>query len=79
MGRRPRLDLLLRRQPAHHSRVCRSDGGTDRARRGKVLVTRTEDGKEKKIYVDVKEILGGGQRDFALQAFDVVFVPESIL
>ncbi len=59
--------------------IAQAGGFTDRARRGKVLVTRTEDGREKKIYVDVKEILGGGQKDFALQAFDVVFVPESIL
>ena len=59
--------------------IAQAGGFTDRARRGKVLITRTEDGQEKKIYVDVKDILGGGQRDFALQAFDVVFVPESIL
>ena len=59
--------------------IAQAGGFTDRARRGKVLVTRTEDGREKKIYVDVKDILGGGQKDFALRAFDVVFVPESIL
>ncbi len=34
---------------------------------------------EKKINVDVKDILGGSRKDFVLQAFDVVFVPESIL
>jgi polysaccharide export outer membrane protein len=50
-----------------------------RARRGKVLITRTVDGIEKKINVDVKDILRGNRKDFVLQAFDVVFVPESIL
>jgi polysaccharide export outer membrane protein len=59
--------------------IAQAGGFSDRARRGKVLITRTEDGIEKKIHVDVKEILNGGRKDFVLQAFDVVFVPESIL
>jgi polysaccharide biosynthesis/export protein len=59
--------------------IAQAGGFSDRARRGKVLITRTEGGTEKKIYVDVKDILGGGRKDFVLQAFDVVFVPESIL
>ena len=59
--------------------IAQAGGFSDRARRGKVLVTRTEGGTEKKIYVDVKDILGGGRKDFVLQAFDVVFIPESIL
>jgi polysaccharide export outer membrane protein len=59
--------------------IAQAGGFTDRARRGKVLVTRTEEGSEKKFYVDVKDILSGGRKDFVLQAFDVIFVPESIL
>ena len=59
--------------------IAQAGGFTDRARRGKVLITRTEGGSEKKIHVDVKEILSGGRKDFVLQAFDVVFVPESVL
>lgn len=59
--------------------IAQAGGFSDRARRGKVLITRSEDGKERKIYVDVKEILSGGSKDFVLQAFDVIFVPESIL
>jgi polysaccharide export outer membrane protein len=59
--------------------IAQAGGFSDRARRGKVLITRTEDGTEKKIHVDVKDILSGGRKDFVLQAFDVVFVPESIL
>lgn len=59
--------------------IAQAGGFSDRARRGKVLITRTEDGVEKKIHVDVKDILSGGRKDFVLQAFDVVFVPESIL
>lgn len=59
--------------------IAQAGGFSDRARRGKVLVTRTEDGVEKKIHVDVKDILSGSRKDFVLQAFDVVFVPESIL
>ncbi|MCX6556935.1 MAG: polysaccharide export protein [Candidatus Aminicenantes bacterium] len=59
--------------------IAQAGGFSDRARRGKVMITRTENGVEKKINVDVKEILGGGRKDFVLQAFDVIFVPESIL
>lgn len=59
--------------------IAQAGGFSDRARRGKVLITRSEGGQEKKIYVDVKDILGGSRKDFVLQAFDVIFVPESIL
>jgi polysaccharide export outer membrane protein len=59
--------------------IAQAGGFADRARRGKVQVTRSENGVEKKIYIDVKEILAGGSKDFVLQAFDVIFVPESIL
>jgi polysaccharide export outer membrane protein len=59
--------------------IAQVGGFSDRARRGKVMITRTVDGVEKKFYVDVKDILSGRSRDFVLQAFDVVFVPESIL
>lgn len=59
--------------------IAQAGGFADRARRGKVMITRTVDGEEKKINVDVKDILSGGRKDFVLQAFDVVFVPESVL
>jgi polysaccharide export outer membrane protein len=59
--------------------IAQAGGFSDRARRGKVLITRTEDGVEKKITVNVKDILNGNRLDFVIQAFDVVFVPESIL
>jgi polysaccharide export outer membrane protein len=59
--------------------IAQVGGFSDRARRGKVMITRTINGVEKKINVDVKDILSGRSRDFVLQAFDVIFVPESIL
>ncbi|MCJ7524332.1 MAG: polysaccharide biosynthesis/export family protein [Candidatus Aminicenantes bacterium] len=59
--------------------IAQVGGFSDRARSGKVMVTRTVDGVEKKINVDVKDILRGKSKDFVLQAFDVIFVPESIL
>jgi polysaccharide biosynthesis/export protein len=59
--------------------IAQAGGFSDRARRGKVMITRTIDGVEKKINVDVKDILSGGRKDFALQSFDVIFVPESVL
>lgn len=59
--------------------IAQAGGFSDRARRGKVMITRTVDGVEKKININVKDILGGGSKDFVLQAFDVIFVPESVL
>jgi polysaccharide export outer membrane protein len=59
--------------------IAQVGGFTDRARRGKVMITRTENGMEKKININAKEILRGSRKDFVLQTFDVVFVPESIL
>lgn len=59
--------------------IAQAGGFSDRARRGKVMITRTVDGIEKKINVDVKEILSGHRKDFVLQAFDVIFIPESVL
>jgi polysaccharide export outer membrane protein len=59
--------------------IAQVGGFSDRARRGKVMVTRTVDGVEKKISIDVKDILSGRSKDFVLKAFDVVFIPESIL
>ena len=59
--------------------IAQAGGFSDRARRGKVMITRSVDGVERKISVDVSDILAGRRKDFVLQAFDVVFVPESIL
>ena len=59
--------------------IAQAGGFTERARKGSVLITRREDGKEKKIKVNVKQILGGRRPDFELQANDVVYVKESVL
>ncbi|HDP94062.1 MAG TPA: hypothetical protein ENN40_01745 [Candidatus Aminicenantes bacterium] len=59
--------------------IAQAGGFTQRARRGSVSVTRTVDGEEKKITVNVKKILRGKQKDFQLEPNDVVFVPESLL
>jgi len=59
--------------------IAQAGGFTERARKGAVLITRREDGKEKKIKVNVKQILGGRRPDFELQANDVVYVKESVL
>ncbi len=59
--------------------IAQVGGFSGRARRGKVMITRTINGVEKKINVDVTDILSGKRRDFVLQAFDVIFVPESVL
>ncbi len=59
--------------------IAQAGGFTQRARRGNLIITRTVDGEEKKITVNIKKILRGKQRDFQLEPNDVVFVPESLL
>ncbi len=59
--------------------IAQAGGFTDRARRGTVLITRKEKGKQLKIKVNVKKILRGKQQDFVILADDIVFVPESVL
>lgn len=59
--------------------IAQAGGFTDRARRGNVLITRKEKGKELKIKVNVKKILRGKQSDFVILPNDIVFVPESVL
>lgn len=59
--------------------IAQAGGFSDRARKSGVLVTRTIDGKEKKVRINVRRILSGKKPDFILQQNDVVFVPESIL
>ena len=59
--------------------IAQAGGFTQRARRGGVIVTRTVNGKEKQIKVNIKKILRGKQKDFQLEPDDVIFVPESLL
>lgn len=59
--------------------IAQAGGFTDRARKGNVLITRKEKGKELKIKVNVKKILRGKQTDFIILPNDIVFVPESVL
>ena len=59
--------------------IAQAGGFTDRARKGNVLITRKEKGKELKIKVNVKKILRGKQKDFIILPNDIVFVPESVL
>ncbi len=59
--------------------IAQAGGFTDRARKGSVLVKRRENGKEKKIKINVKSILKGKKPDFVLENNDIIHVPESIL
>ena len=59
--------------------IAQAGGFSDRARKSSVLITRREDGKEKKIKVNVKKILSGKRPDFILKANDVIYVKESVL
>ena len=59
--------------------IAQAGGFTERARKGSVLVKRRENGKEKKIKINVKKILKGKQPDFILDNNDIIHVPESVL
>lgn len=59
--------------------IAQAGGFTDRARKSSVIIKRSENGKERKIKVNVKKILSGKRPDIILKPNDIVFVPESIL
>ncbi len=59
--------------------IAQAGGFTERARKGSVLVKRRENGKEKKIKINVKSILRGKKPDFILENNDIIHVPESFL
>jgi len=59
--------------------IAQAGGFGDRASKGGVLIKRIgEDGKEKEIKVNVKDIIKGKKKDIHLQENDVVYVPETI-
>lgn len=59
--------------------ITLAGGFTRAARRNNVVVTRTENGVEKRIVVAVDEIAEGKAKNFLLRPGDIVFVPESFL
>jgi len=59
--------------------IAQAGGFSDRASKGGVIIKRIgEDGKEKKIKVNVKDIIKGKRKDIQLKENDVVYVPETI-
>ena len=57
--------------------ITLAGGFTKLAAKNNTLVTRVVDGQERKIRVPVEDIGVGRERNFLLQAGDIVFVPES--
>jgi len=59
--------------------IAQAGGFSERASKGGVIIKRIgEDGKEKKIKVNVKDIIKGKIKDIPLKENDVVYVPETI-
>ena len=59
--------------------IAQAGGFSERAKKGGVLIKRIdEDGKERQIKVNVKDILKGKKKDIQLLENDVVYVPETI-
>lgn len=59
--------------------IAQAGGFGDRARKSRITVRRTVNGKTVKIRVNVKKILKGKIADFQLKDNDIIFVPESLL
>ena len=57
--------------------ITLAEGFSKLAARNSVVVTRTMDGREKRIKVPVDDIGMGKQANFLLQPGDIVYVPES--
>jgi len=59
--------------------VTLAGGFTAMARKNNVIVTRVDEGVEKRIRVPVERISEGLAPNFPLQPDDIVFVPETVL
>lgn len=59
--------------------ITLAGGFTPMARRNSVIVTRVEDGEEKRITVPVDRISEGLAPNLPLRPGDIVFVPEAVL
>jgi len=57
--------------------IIKAGGPTERANLTKVLLKRTEEGKEKTYKINVKDIINGKATDKALQDGDIIIIPES--
>jgi polysaccharide export outer membrane protein len=74
------LKVMRSRIPTLTQAIAQAGGFTERARTGKVLIRRTDEkGQEKVFEVDANEIYKGKKKDFPLQENDVIFVPETII
>lgn len=58
--------------------IAQAGGFTERAQKTTILVKRIENGVEKQIKVNVRDIIRGKKKDFQLLENDTVFVPETI-
>lgn len=59
--------------------IAQAGGFTERASKGKVLIKRKdESGRERRIKVNVKNIIKGKKKDIPLKENDVIYVPETI-
>ena len=59
--------------------VSQAGGFSKTASKNNVNITRVLDGKEVKVPVRVEDIVTGREKNFDLQAGDIIFVPESFL
>jgi protein involved in polysaccharide export with SLBB domain len=59
--------------------ITQAGGFTDTARKNSIIVTRVQDGVEKRIRLPGERISEGLAPNFSLKPADIVFVPETVL
>lgn len=59
--------------------IALAGGFTKMARQNNIIVTRVEEGVEKRIVVPVEEISSGLKKNMFLKPGDIIYVPETIL
>jgi polysaccharide export outer membrane protein len=65
--------------PTLQRAIAHAGGFAEGSSKGSVILTRMSDeGKEIRIKVNVKDIINGKREDIQLQENDVIYVPESI-
>jgi len=73
------LEVKLSSLPTLLKAITKAGGFTDRANQRAVRIRRTDDqGVEREIKVNVRDIINGRKKDIPLEPEDVIIVKESI-
>lgn len=73
------LEVKMSKKITLQQAIAQAGGTAEGAKKSSIIITRKDkDGKERKIKVNLKDIISGKKQDLELKEGDVVYVPEGI-